>query len=72
MQNVRGFPCPECGGAVPVDVSRLLSGVPFYCSGCGLRLQVDAGASAGALEAARHYQAALGHAEQARAPKPAG
>jgi predicted RNA-binding Zn-ribbon protein involved in translation (DUF1610 family) len=72
MQDARGFPCPECGVPIRVDVARLLSAVPFFCCGCGLRLQVDASASAGAMEAMRHYQAAMGHAERSGVLKPAG
>ena len=72
MQNVRGFPCPECGDTIQVDVARLLSSAPFFCSGCGLRLQLDAGSSAGAMEAMRHYQAAMGHAERSGVLKAVG
>jgi len=59
MMEANGFPCPGCGTAIKVEVARLLSAAPVFCSGCGLRLQLDAGASAGALEAARAYEAII-------------
>jgi transcription elongation factor Elf1 len=70
MQNVRGFPCPTCGATIGVDATRLLSAAPFFCSGCGLQLQLDASASAESLEALHHYQAAMGHAERSGVLKP--
>jgi hypothetical protein len=59
MYEARGFPCPACAEPVRVDIGRLLGGGPFFCGGCGLRLEVDRAASAGAMEGARLYEDAM-------------
>jgi len=65
MQESNGFPCPECGTPLRIEVGRLLSGQPFFCSGCGLELKVDPEASAAALAAARTYKKAIDHSDEA-------
>ena len=56
MTDSSGFPCPSCGAPIRVELGRLLSAAPVFCSGCGLKLQLDVAASAGGLEAARTYK----------------
>lgn len=67
MLESNGFPCPGCGAAIKVDVARLLAAAPVFCSGCGLKLQLDPNASASALEAARNYQVLM---RNSRLPPP--
>jgi transcription elongation factor Elf1 len=45
-----GFPCPECPSTIRPSMPQLVSGAPIYCSGCGLKLQVDLRASAASLK----------------------
>ena len=54
-----GFHCPNCGDIIHVDLGRLLSAAPFYCSGCGTKFSLDPNASATALAAAEKYKVAI-------------
>lgn len=50
-----GMPCPRCGTPIVVEAAILLTTGQACCSGCGLRLSVDAEKSAGSLRALAAY-----------------
>lgn len=48
-QSHIGFPCPECTAMIRPSMPQIFSGSPIFCSGCGLKLQVDLRSSADSL-----------------------
>jgi hypothetical protein len=61
----QGLKCPECKSAIPVSIPLLLSGGPFVCPGCGLRLNVNRGESQSALGALAKLDVGMKKARQA-------
>ncbi|MGB3205054.1 MAG: hypothetical protein WBB28_08705 [Crinalium sp.] len=51
MNQVKGFPCPECAGFIPVSPAMLLgSQDSVYCPSCGLKLTINRAQSKEELE----------------------
>ncbi len=42
MNQVKGFPCPECAGFIPVSPALLLGNQDsVYCPNCGLKMTIN-------------------------------
>lgn len=67
-----GFPCPSCSHKIKATIEQVLTGSSIFCSGCGLRLDIDRESSAPAIEALETLQEATAQAqaELDRAKKP--
>ncbi len=62
--SIPGFACPQCGSHIPTSFDLLLSDQPFYCSSCGLKLQLDREESSAALEALSLLKNGISDAER--------
>lgn len=67
-----GFPCPSCKHKIQATIEQLLTGSSIFCSGCGLRLDIDRESSAPAIDALSTLQDAMAQAkdELEKAKKP--
>ena len=45
--------CPDCDAGIDMSLASLLAGRPVFCSGCGVKLEVDLAASGEVLERVR-------------------
>jgi hypothetical protein len=53
------MPCPDCGQRIELALQTLLTGLPIWCVGCGVKLDIDLGASAPALDRLRQGMVTL-------------
>lgn len=58
-----GLVCPECSTKIAITIPMLLSGQPFYCTGCFLEISVNQTESAAALSALQKLQGEFQKAE---------
>ncbi len=58
-----GLICPECSTKIAITIPMLLSGQPFYCTGCFLEISVNQTESAAALSALNKLQGEFQKAE---------
>ena len=58
-----GLICPECSTKIAITIPMLLSGQPFYCTGCFLEISVNQTESAAALNALQKLQGEFQKAE---------
>ena len=58
-----GLVCPECSTRIAITIPMLLSGQPFYCTGCFLEISVNQTESAAALSALNKLQGEFQKAE---------
>ncbi|WP_305042080.1 hypothetical protein [Geoalkalibacter sp.] len=68
--SVPGLPCPRCGFHIATTLDLLLAARPFFCSGCGLQLTLNAEQSQGALAALRELKQGLDAATALRRRHP--
>jgi hypothetical protein len=58
-----GLVCPQCSTKIAITIPMLLSGQPFYCTGCFLEISVNQTESATALNALNKLQGEFQKAE---------
>jgi hypothetical protein len=58
-----GLVCPQCEAKIAITIPMLLSGQPFYCTGCFLEISVNQTESAAALNALQTLQGEFQKAE---------
>lgn len=63
------MPCPDCGTGIDLPLGALVAGQPIWCSGCGLKLDIDREGSASALAQVQRSLATLETVRE-RAPEP--
>lgn len=53
------MPCPDCGEPLTLSFTRLLTGLPIFCSGCGLRIAANPEANRSTFQALERARAVL-------------
>ena len=59
-----GLDCPQCSHRIPMTIPLLLSGRPFFCQGCGLKIEVDSQKSSYVLDRLQNLQNKLDQADK--------
>ncbi|MEM6820775.1 MAG: hypothetical protein AAF558_02375 [Verrucomicrobiota bacterium] len=61
-----GITCPKCKFFIQMAIQDLLTQSVFVCPGCGLKLNLDRGASRGSLQALQQLNVALKNLESVK------